>query len=208
MTPIDEATAAAGRGELIVMPTDTVYGIGTRPDDPVATAGLFEAKGRPRALTLPVLVPSVEVARGVARFDERVERLASECWPGPLTLILTRTEASGPWDLGDDTETIGVRVPRHPLALAVLRGAGPLAVTSANRSGEPPARTCGELESAFGDLVAVYLCGDEPLEGLASTVLDLAHGDARLLRSGALNEDHIAQLLGPGVPLLHSPLSG
>ncbi len=92
--PAAEAAAAAFRGELIVFPTDTVYGIGTRPDDPDATALLFEAKHRPRGLTLPVLVPTREAARAVARFDERVERVALETWPGPVTFVLPRTPGS------------------------------------------------------------------------------------------------------------------
>jgi tRNA threonylcarbamoyl adenosine modification protein (Sua5/YciO/YrdC/YwlC family) len=208
VTPIEDAAAAAGRGELIVFPTDTVYGIGTRPDAPQATARLFEAKGRPRDLTLPVLVPSLEAAREVGRFDERAGRLASACWPGPLTLILPRTRTSGPWDLGGDAETIGVRVPRHQLALAVLVAAGPLAVTSANRSGKPPARTCDELESAFGDLIAVYLCQEEPVRGAASTVIDLTHDEMRLIRAGELELEELERLLGSDDPLLDSPPSG
>lgn len=195
--PIEDAAAAALAGDLIVMPTDTVYGIGTRPDDPAATARLFEAKGRPRHLELPVLVPSAAAARYVAAFDERAEVLIGRLWPGPLTLVLPRTDASRPWDLGGDPATIGLRMPHHPLALAVLSRTGPLAVSSANRSGGPTPEECDGLERTFGDVVAVYLCQDEPLAGRPSTVLDVSHGEPRILRAGALVEGDIVAALAP-----------
>jgi L-threonylcarbamoyladenylate synthase len=194
--PVDEAVGAALRGELIVMPTDTVYGIGTRPDRPDATAALFAAKARPRDLELPVLVPSAAAAADLAVMDERALRLAAGVWPGALTLVLPRTDESGSWDLGGDPATVGVRVPHHPLALAVLGGTGPLAVTSANRSGEPTPPTCAELVKIFGDTVSLYLCQDAPLAGRASTVVDLAHGEARILRVGDVSGARIAELLG------------
>jgi tRNA threonylcarbamoyl adenosine modification protein (Sua5/YciO/YrdC/YwlC family) len=204
VTPLDDAVAAARDGELIVFPTDTVYGIATSPDDPAATSRLFEAKGRSTDSALPVLVASVEVARTIARFDGRAERLAT-LWPGALTLILPREERSRAWELGGDPGSVGVRVPRHLLARALLEAAGPLAVSSANRSGEPPARTCDELRSVFGERVSVYLCQDEPLVGTASTVVDLTGDDARLVRAGALDPRQIDELLAPEGPLLHSP---
>lgn len=202
--PVAEAADAARAGRLIVLPTDTVYGIGTRPDDPAATARLFEAKARPRGLELPILAATAAEARTLARFDARADRVAGACWPGALTLVLPRTEASAGWELGGDPATVGVRVPHHPLALAVLAATGPLAVTSANRSGARPARTCDELQAAFGDAVDVYLCQDEPLEGLASSVVDLAHGPARLLRAGSVASEVIERLLPGEGPLLDS----
>jgi tRNA A37 threonylcarbamoyladenosine synthetase subunit TsaC/SUA5/YrdC len=102
---------------------------------------------------------------------------------------------------------VAVRVPAHPLARALLAEAGPLAVTSANRSGDPPATTCDGLRKAFGDLVAVYLCEEAPLEGAASTVLDLAHGPATILRSGDLDAATLGRFLPAGEPLLNSPPS-
>jgi L-threonylcarbamoyladenylate synthase len=204
--PLAEAAAAARRGGLVVLPTDTVYGIGTRPDDPAATARVFEAKGRSRELELPVLVASAARARSIAAFDDRAERLAGASWPGPLTLVLGRAPEASGWDLGGDPDTIGVRVPRHALALALLAETGPLAVTSANRSGEPPATTCSELHGLFGDLVSVYLCEEQPVEGSVSTVLDLAHGPARILRLGSVPAGTLSELL-PGEPLLDSPPS-
>jgi L-threonylcarbamoyladenylate synthase len=202
--PVAEASDAAKAGRLIVLPTDTVYGIGTRPDDPAATARLFAAKARPRDLELPILTATAVEARALARFDARADRLAGACWPGALTLVLPRTEASVEWQLGGDPATIGVRVPHHPLALAVLAATGPLAVTSANRSGAPAARTCDELQTAFGDTVAVYLCQDEPLEGHASSVVDLAHGPARLLRAGTVAPEALERFLPGEGPLIDS----
>jgi L-threonylcarbamoyladenylate synthase len=193
--PIEDAVRAALEGGLIVVPTDTVYGIGTRPDDARATARLFDAKGRPRDLELPVLVPNVAGARQVAVFDERAEVLAGRWWSGPLTLVLRRAEASRAWDLGGDPGTVGVRMPHHPMALAVLARTGPLAVSSANRSGDAPAADCDGLAKAFGDAVEVYLCQEAKLEGTASTVVDLAHGEWRVLRSGAITELEIRTLL-------------
>lgn len=202
--PIADAASAALRGELVVVPTDTVYGIGTRPDDPSATARLFEAKRRRRTLELPVLVPSVASAREIAVFHEIAERLARECWPGGLTLVLPRPDRTSAWNLGGDPDTIGIRMPAHRLARAVLDLAGPLAVTSANLSGEPPATTCDALRAAFGDGVAVYLCEEAPLEGVSSTVVDLAHGAPRIVRAGTVPPDAIARSLPRGEALLDS----
>ena len=204
--PVGEAVAAARRGALIVLPTDTVYGIGTRPDDPDATARVFEAKGRGRDLELPVLVATVREAETVGVFDDRAERLAVGCWPGGLTMVLARADTSRDWDLGGDRLSVGVRIPHHPLALAVLAGTGPLAVSSANRSGAPPAIDCDALAATFGDRVAVYLCQEAPLAGAPSTVVDLAHGPARILRAGAVDEERLTRLLGGDGPLLDSPL--
>lgn len=192
--PLAEAVAAARRGALIVFPTDTVYGIAARPDVVAATARLFDAKARPRDLTLPVLAASIGAAREVARFDERADRLVAACWPGALTLVLPRTPRSEEWDLGGDASSIGVRIPAHPLALAVLAETGPLATTSANRSGAPPAATCDELVDAFGDEVEVYLCQDEPLTGAASTVVSLLGPSLEILRAGDVDPASLERL--------------
>ena len=179
---------SGARGHLIVLPTDTVYGIGTRPDDAPATARLFEAKGRARELQLPVLVPSVAAAREIAVFDDRAETLAGRWWPGPLTLVLPRAEPSRTWELGGDASTVGLRMPHHPMALAVLARTGPLAVSSANRSAEPTSGDCDALARVFGDAVDVYLCEEAGPARQASTVVDLAHGEWRILRRGAVTE--------------------
>jgi tRNA threonylcarbamoyl adenosine modification protein (Sua5/YciO/YrdC/YwlC family) len=142
-----------------------------------------------------VLVPSVSAARAIAAFDERAEALALRMWAGPLTIVLPRTERSRPWELGGDPATIGVRMPHHALALAVLARAGSLAVTSANRSGEPTPSTCDELEAVFGEAVEVYLCEAGALRGRPSTVVDLAHGEPRLLRVGSVPEREVVDAL-------------
>lgn len=195
--PIGEAVDAALAGALIVLPTDTVYGIGTRPDDPDATARLFEAKGRPRDLELPVLVATRGQARAIATFGERAESLVGRFWPGALSVVLPRAERSRGWDLGQDRGTIAVRMPHHPLALAVLARTGPLAVTSANRSGAATPDTCGELRAVFGDLVEVYLCAEEPLGDVPSTVVDLTGPEPRVLRAGAVSRGSLDEALRP-----------
>lgn len=191
--PISQAIAATRRGELIVFPTDTVYGIAAAPNDAGATARLFEVKRRPRDLTLPILVGSLDDARAVGELDDRAERLTAALWPGPLTLVVPRTARSAPWKLGGDDASVGVRIPAHPLARAVL-AAGPLATTSANRSGEPPATTCDDLQATFGDEVAMYLCDEAPLVGRASTVVSLLGPDPVILRAGDVDADTIARL--------------
>jgi tRNA threonylcarbamoyl adenosine modification protein (Sua5/YciO/YrdC/YwlC family) len=173
-----------------------VYGVGTRPDDPAATGRLFEAKRRPRDLELPVLVPSVEVAERVATIDGRARDLMESLWPGALTIVLPRAEASRGWDLGGHPDTIGIRRPRHLMALALLERAGPLAVTSANISGGVTPSTCDELFAIFGSEVAVYLCQEEPLLGRPSTVVDLTHGAPTILREGQVSEREVRKALG------------
>ena len=191
--PVAQAVAAARRGELIVFPTDTVYGIGADPSDAAATARLFAAKHRPQNLTLPILVASIGDARDVGVLDDRAERLAAALWPGALTLVVPRTRRSATWDLGGDAASVGLRIPDHRLARAVLE-AGPLATTSANRSGAPPATTCAELHAAFGDDVALYLCDETPLEGRASTVVSLLGPEPEILRAGDVDADVVARL--------------
>ena len=154
---------------------------------------MFDAKRRPAQLTLPVLCGSITDARRVAAFDERAERLAAALWPGALTIVLPRTDASRDWALGGDHTSVGVRVPHHAMALALLAG-GPLGVTSANRSGSPPATTCDELVEAFGDTVEVYLCQDEPLVGVASTVVSLLGPSMEVLRVGDLDPEALQRL--------------
>jgi L-threonylcarbamoyladenylate synthase len=182
---VDAAERAVGRGDLVVFPTDTVFGVGCRPDLPSATARIFEAKQRPPRLTLPVMAAGLGQALEVAAFDERARNLAERFWPGGLTLVLPRSGGSREWDLGAERDTVGVRVPDHEVALALLRRAGPLAVTSANRSGQPTPATCEGVRDALGDAVAVYVCGPSP-GGEASTVVDLTGEAPRVLRAGAV----------------------
>jgi L-threonylcarbamoyladenylate synthase len=188
---ISDAVEALRRGELAVLPTDTVYGVAARPDLPEATARLFGAKGRPRDLSLPVLVADREDAARVGELDDRVQRLAERFWPGGLTLVVPRTEASRGWDLGEDRETVGIRVPDHEVTRRILRETGPLAVTSANRSGEPTPPTCQGVRAALGDAVVVYVCDDPRPPGPPSTVVDLTGSEPRVLREGALDPETV-----------------
>lgn len=185
------AAAAVGRGDLVVVPTETVYGIACRPDDPRATGRVFEAKRRPRGLNLPVLVPSAGAAWEIAEPNPVARRLAGRFWPGPLTLVLPRGPGSGSWRLGQADSTVAVRVPDHPLTRALMDRTGPLAATSANVSGRPPLRTRDELLEAFGDQVAVYLVlasADPGASGLASTVVDLTGAAPEVVRCGPITE--------------------
>jgi len=180
------ATEALDRGGLVAFPTDTVFGVAARPDVGAATSAVFDAKSRPRDLTLPVLVSSLEAARGIAVVDRRAASLAERFWPGALTIVLPRTEVSMRWDLGSTHESIALRMPDHPVALDLLRRGGPLATTSANRSGEATPLDCEGVRAALGDSVAVYLCAGPMPAGTASTVVDLTGAELRVLREGAL----------------------
>jgi tRNA threonylcarbamoyl adenosine modification protein (Sua5/YciO/YrdC/YwlC family) len=183
---------AVRAGGLVVVPTDTVYGLGCAPSGPGAIDRLFAAKRRPRSLVLPVLVDDVAAAERLAPMDDRAHRLAERFWPGALTLVLPRSAESASWPLGEERGTIGLRVPASDTALELLRAAGPLAVTSANPSGAPTLATCEEVRAVFATAVAVYLCADEQIAGRASTVVDVAGG--RILREGDL-ADEVAELL-------------
>lgn len=196
--PSEQAVAGAvralGEGRLVVLPTDTVYGVAARADIPGATARLFEAKRRPRELTLPVLAADAGQAWAVAVPDDRARLLAARFWPGPLTLVLPRTEVAEGWELGEARNTVGVRVPAHVVAQALLRVTGPLPVTSANLSGDPTPPDCSGVRAALGEAVAVYLCAGSA-GGAASTVLDLTGPSPRLLREGAISEPVLLAVL-------------
>jgi L-threonylcarbamoyladenylate synthase len=182
---IESAARAVRDGKLVVLPTDTVYGIGARPDRKKVTQRLFAVKRRRRDLTLPILVSGPDDAARVAVLDDRARTLAERFWPGGLTLVLPRAELARRWDLGEASDTVGVRMPDHGVALALLQTTGPLAVTSANISREPTPSDCPGVRAIFGQEIAVYLCAG-PLSGLASTVVDLSGPDAKILREGAI----------------------
>jgi L-threonylcarbamoyladenylate synthase len=184
------AASAVLAGLAIVFPTDTVYGLGTRPDISDATERLFEAKRRPARLSLPVLTASADQAFAVAERTEAAAALADRFWPGPLTLVLHRSPTSGAWYLGEREDSVGVRVPDHPISEALLRATGPLATTSANISGRPPLLDQQALVEAFGESVAVYLLlppGDRPPGQPASTVVDLTGPVPLLVRAGPID---------------------
>ena len=183
MSDLKAAIEALEQGLLVVMPTDTVYGIAARPDLPAGVGAIFEAKGRPTEKALPVLGHDYGALTAVARLDDRAAKLAERFWPGPLTVVVPRAEGFD-HDLGGVQDgTVAVRVPASELARTLLAATGPLAVTSANLSGSSPAQTVDEAKAAFGDRVAVYL-DDGPSGVEPSTVISLV-GDPTILREGA-----------------------
>jgi len=182
---IEDALAAILAGEVVGIPTDTVYGIGADPFNPDAVARLFEMKGRPRDKPLGVLVASVDQALEIAELNDEGAALAARNWPGALTLVVMPRVVMAD-SVGDrQTGTIGVRVPDHPVALELLALTGPLAVTSANESGGVEAMNDREARDVFGERVAVYLEGVAP-GGVASTVIDASSADLIVLRSGPI----------------------
>ncbi len=193
MTQIDEAVRALLDGDLVVVPTDTVYGLAAHLEHPKAVASIFDVKRRAGEKPIPVLGATLEDLRSVAAFDERATNLAERFWPGPLTMILPRAEGFETDLGGDQTRTVGVRVPKEPRALEILRHTGPLAVTSANRSGESEATSIDEARAALGDAVRMYVDGGRCV-GVPSTIVFLA-GERRLLREGTIPAAHVLQIL-------------
>lgn len=194
---IDAAVHSVSRGEVIVLPTDTVYGVGADAFSSDAIALLLAAKGRGRHMPPPVLIPSVRTVDGLARDVPAPARALMEAlWPGPLTIIVF-AQPSLAWDLGDTRGTVALRVPDHPAALALLARTGPLAVTSANRTGVQPATTAQSARDQLGDAVSVYLdAGDSPL-GLASTIVDATGPLLRVVRDGGVSRERLLEVTGP-----------
>ncbi|MFF4991074.1 L-threonylcarbamoyladenylate synthase [Streptosporangium saharense] len=191
-----DVVIAIPKYELVVFPTDTVYGVGVDAFIPPAVTKLLEAKGRGRDMPPPVLVGTVRAATAlVDTLGPYGQDLIDAFWPGPLTLIC-RANRSLSWDLGDTKGTVAIRMPQHPLALELLKQTGPLAVSSANRSGAPAATTAAEAEEQLGDSVGVYLDGG-PTEGnIPSTILDLTTAVPRLLRRGAIPVGRLRGVVG------------
>ncbi len=198
-----QARQAIGRGELIVLPTDTVYGIAADAFDPRAVQALLDAKGRGRQSPPPVLVAGLTTLRAlVAAVPEPVERLIEAFWPGGLTIVLP-AQPSLSWDLGDTHGTVAVRMPDHRIALELLEETGPLAVSSANLTGKPAALRASDAQDMLGESVAVYLDDGPSRSGVASTIIDAtalvgdaAHPIVRVLREGAVDRAALAGVLG------------
>jgi tRNA threonylcarbamoyl adenosine modification protein (Sua5/YciO/YrdC/YwlC family) len=190
------ATRAIGDGRLLVLPTDTVYGLAADPFNPLAVDRLLLAKGRGRDFPVPVLIGSWRTVHGlVDDLPAAASELIGAFWPGPLTLVL-RTGSGISWDLGDTKGTVAVRMPLHPVALDVLNETGPLAVSSANRHGEPPATTAAEAQAQLGDSVAVYLEAGPTADAVPSTIVDVTAQTPRLLREGAVAREVLSDALG------------
>ena len=184
---LDEAVNAVTRGALVVLPTDTVYGIGADAFSPNAVAALLAAKGRGRQMPPPVLVPAAGTVEGLcADVPDDARALMARFWPGALTVIC-RAQPSLAWDLGDTGGTVAVRMPDHPAALALLTRTGPMAVSSANRTGSPAAMSAQEAADQLGDAVALYLDGGPAPGGVASTIIDATTPELRVVRAGAID---------------------
>lgn len=193
---IDAAVHAVSRGEVIVLPTDTVYGVGADAFSPDAVARVLAAKGRDRQMPPPVLIPSLRTVDGLARDVPAAARALMEaCWPGPLTVIVL-AQPSLAWDLGETGGTVALRVPDHGAALALLARTGPLAVTSANRTGQPAATTAEDARDQLGDSVSVYLDGGDSPLGVASTIVDATGPVLTVVRDGGVSRERLVEVAG------------
>ena len=192
---IAEAVRSIRNGELVVLPTDTVYGIAADAFDPQAVAHLLATKGRGRDMPVPVLVGSWHTIDGLVDvLPADALTLVRAFWPGGLTLVVRHSLALA-WDLGDTDGTVAIRMPLHPVALEVLKETGPLAVSSANRSGAPAAASCAEAISQLGDDIAVYLDGGVCPDPVASTIVDLTGAAPRLVRAGAVSVERLLDVI-------------
>jgi tRNA threonylcarbamoyl adenosine modification protein (Sua5/YciO/YrdC/YwlC family) len=193
---VGAAAAAVRRGEVVVLPTDTVYGVGADAFAPDAVAAVLVAKGRGRDMPPPVLVPSPRTVDGLATNVPAYARdLIEAFWPGPLTLVL-RAQSSLMWDLGETNGTVALRMPKDDIALRLLDEVGPMAVTSANVSGQPPANTVLDAAAQLGSAVSVYLDAGPTAGGLASTILDCTGEAPVVLRAGAVSAGQVQEVLG------------
>ena len=197
---IARAITAAGRHQLVVIPTETSYAVACDAFSSRGVERLNEAKGRHPSDALPVMIGSVKASRGiVGALHPQGEALIEGFWPGPLTALCPQ-QSTLTWDIGGDGSVVPVRMPLHPVALEVLQGVGPMVVVAANRVGEPVPRTCDEAQAQLDSSVTVYLDSGPRPAGESSTVVDLTEREPRVLRAGAYGEDELravaADLIG------------
>ncbi|WP_193607485.1 L-threonylcarbamoyladenylate synthase [Nocardioides lijunqiniae] len=194
---VSAASVAIQQGRLVVIPTDTVYGVAADAFDADAVKGLLAAKGRGREMPPPVLVSAASTLDALAvRVPGYARALVEELWPGPLTLVC-HMQTSLRWDLGDTRGTVAVRMPDHPVALELLERTGPLAVSSANRTGMPAATDAEQAEEMLGDAVELVVDAGESPGGEASTIVDVTGTQGRILRRGALSLERLNEVLEP-----------
>ncbi|MFB7406800.1 L-threonylcarbamoyladenylate synthase [Streptomyces sp. NPDC056202] len=192
---LQEAEDALRRGRLVVLPTDTVYGLAADAFDPKAVSSLLQAKGRGRHKPSPVLVPSATALRELTdEVPEDARRLIDAFWPGGLTLIV-RHRSTLAWDLGETGGTVAVRMPDHPLTLELLARSGPLAVSSANLTDHPSPQDCDAAQGMLGDSVSVYLDGGRTPGALSSSIVDVSGGTPALVREGTLSAARLRTVL-------------
>jgi L-threonylcarbamoyladenylate synthase len=197
-SPIEAAARLIREGHLVAFPTETVYGVGANALDPAAVDRLYEAKGRPPTSPLIVHVSSIEMARDLTReWPEAASKLAQRFWPGPLTLVLPRSDRV-PDRVTAGLDTVGIRMPNHVIALDLIREAGvPIAAPSANRFSELSPTTAAHVSKSLGDRVAMVLDGGPTQVGIESTVLSLAGPVPELLRPGMISQTQIEEIIGP-----------
>ncbi|AKE41646.1 tRNA threonylcarbamoyladenosine biosynthesis protein YwlC [Corynebacterium kutscheri] len=201
-TGLKAAVSAVQAGRLVVMPTDTLYGLGCDAFNNDAVAKLLDTKRRGPDMPVPVLVGSWDTARGlVANYTEQMRTLIEAFWPGALSMVVPQAP-SLPWNLGDTRGTVMLRMPLHPVAIELLRETGPMAVSSANISGNPPAATVAEAKEQLGTHISVYLDGGQCQLGQASTIIDLSSSQPKILREGAISAERVAQVLDLDVETL------
>jgi L-threonylcarbamoyladenylate synthase len=195
ISAIDTAARTVASGQLVVLPTDTVYGVGVDAFDPAAVTDLLAAKGRGRDMPLPVLVGSWDTIEGlVSSVSSQLRSLIEAFWPGGLTIVVEHAPSLS-WDLGDARGTVAVRMPLHPVALELLAQTGPMAVSSANVSGRPPALTAEQARDQLGNSVGVYLDGGPAMVGIASTIVDVTAEVPKILRAGAVSVEALRAVL-------------
>ncbi len=208
MSPVFDCTTEHGRadaipkvalgvreGKLVVLPTDTLYGIGADAFSPDAVHALLAAKGRGSDMPPPVLVPDTRTIDGLATdVPDYARALVDAFWPGALTVVV-KAQPSLMWDLGDTGGTVALRMPDDPVALELLREVGPMAVSSANRTGHPASRTVIEAATQLGASVEFYLDGGPVTGGLASTIVDCTRDEPVLLRVGAISEADVMDVV-------------
>lgn len=196
---LERAVRALMAGQVVAIPTDTVYGLAVDPCRAGAMGALLELKGRPAAQAVAVLVADLDQAQSLAADEQRAglpargRRLAERFWPGALTLVVARRPGLG-WDLGGDESTIGLRCPADDKARKLCAMVGPLATTSANRHGEAPLHTAAAVEEAFGTGLVVVDGGR--CDAAPSTVVDLTGETMRLLRLGGISFDEVLAAAG------------
>ncbi|MGO4458807.1 L-threonylcarbamoyladenylate synthase [Streptomyces sp. M-16] len=194
-TGLREAASAVRRGELVVLPTDTLYGIGADAFSKEAVGDLLAAKGRGRNMPTPVLIGSPNTLHGlVTDFSEQAWELVDAFWPGGLTLV-AKHQPSLAWDLGETRGTVAVRMPLHPVAIELLTDVGPMAVSSANLSGHPAPEDCDAARAMLGDSVSVYLDGGPTPSTLPSSIVDVTGKVPVLLRAGALTAEQLREVV-------------
>lgn len=190
------AKAALMRGECVVMPTDTVYGVAANPFVPKGITSLLAAKRRDRDMPIPVFVPNLDSALALSyQVSDQAKLVMEKFWPGAITLI-TKAHPTLKWDLGNADGTIALRIPLQRTALELLTETGPLGVTSANLTGEPAATDIESAQRKFGNSVSVYLDTGATSGEFASTIIDASQAQLRVVRVGVISISSIVEVTG------------